>query len=144
MSEEMRGNSILFEREGEDKEGGKVHYLPYIVHIDFLPFFFEIPVYIPIYAYAYMKYMMMKEFDFSFFSLLLLLSLFSFLFLSHRSYEKQKIKTKKTKKKKCEQLSIERNCEKLLFSDFCVLLNRIIACVVVVGSLSSFPYPVLA
>lgn len=30
------------------------------------------------------------------------------------------------------------------FLDFCVLLNRIIACVVVVGSLSSFPYPVLA
>lgn len=41
MSEEMRGNSILFEREGGDKGRGKVHYLPYFVHINFLPFFFR-------------------------------------------------------------------------------------------------------
>lgn len=86
MSEEMRGNSILFEREGGDKERGKVHYLPYFVHIDFLPFFFEIPVYIPIYAYAYMKYMMMKEFDFFSFSSSSSSS-FSFLFpLSRKLY----------------------------------------------------------
>lgn len=50
MSEEMRGNSILFEREGGDKEReGTDHYLPYTVHIDFLPFFSRYP-----FTYLYM------------------------------------------------------------------------------------------
>lgn len=49
MSGEMRGNSILFERGEGNKERGKVHYLPYIVHNDFLPFFSRYP-----FTYLYM------------------------------------------------------------------------------------------
>lgn len=76
MSGEMRGNSILLEeREGIRREVRYITSLTLYISI-FCHFFFEIPVYIPIYAYAYMKYMMMKDFKLFFF----LSSSFSFLF----------------------------------------------------------------